>query len=266
MTHLQRANPFTAQVTALALGLASLTSLGCGSDIKQKQFTCPVGHVPRIVTVKQGSAATPTDAINEACSNWIKAADDGLIEDFEDDNSQVVTNGGRDGYWWVHHDPNGSTIEPDGFFPEEGGAAGDDYGMHIQGQTASSQGAYGSSLGLGFSKDGAYDASKYIGLRFKAKVAEDSTKSVRLKIADINTHKDGGVCTDCWNHFGKDITLSTEWEQYTVLFSELRQVPGWGQPRPSSVTVDELWGLDWTIGPGRKFDIWFDDVEFIVCQ
>jgi hypothetical protein len=51
-----------------------------------------------------------------------------------------------------------------------------------------------------------------------------------------------------------------------VLFSELRQVPGWGQPRPGAVKVDELWGLDWTIGPGRKFDIWFDDVEFIVCQ
>jgi endoglucanase len=249
------------------LVLVGLTTGACGTDIKQQKFSCPAGHVPRIVMVKQGSTATPTEAINEACPNWVKVADDGLIEDFEDDNSQVIKSAGRDGYWWMHHDPNGSTIEPDGFATEEGGAAGDDYAINIRGQTASSQGAYGSSLGVNFTASNtAYDASKYIGVRFKAKAAEDSTKSVRLKVADVNTHKDGGVCTDCWNHFGKDIKLSNEWDQYTVLFSELHQVPGWGQPRPSAVKTDELWGLDWTVGPGRKFDIWIDDVEFIVCQ
>lgn len=248
----------------LAFGFSA--SLACGSQVVHTQHQCPAGQVPRIVDVKPGSTGVPTDKITAACPNWIKSAEDGLIEDFEDDNTQLVKQGGRGGYWFLHTDPNGSTLEPGAFMPEAGGANGTGHAVHIWGETASSQGAYGSSLGANFLNEGPYDASKYVGVRFKAKIGEGTSRTVRFKLPDVNTHKDAGVCTDCWNHFGKDLSLTTEWEEYVVLFSDTTQVAGWGSPRPSGVAVDKLWGIDWTIGPGRKFDIWLDDVEFIECQ
>ena len=60
----------------------------------------------------------------------------------------------------------------------------------------------------------------------------ESTRKARFKIADINTHKDAGICKACWNHFGKDLTLTTEWKEYRVTFSGAEQEPGWGDPRP----------------------------------
>jgi endoglucanase len=244
----------------------TLAAAACGPDLSQVQKACPAGYVPRIVDVKQGATGVQKDSVYAACPNWIKSAEDGLIDDFEDDNTQMVKLDGRSGYWFTHTDPNGSTIEPETLTPEEGGASGKGHAVHIIGETASSQGAYGSTLGLNFKGSGTYDASKYVGIRFKAKIKEGTSRAVRFKIPDVNTHKDAGVCTDCWNHFGKDLTLSTEWEEYVVLFDDVHQNPGWGSPRPQHVAKDKLWGIDWTINPGRKFDLWIDDVEFITCQ
>lgn len=246
--------------------LAALAS-ACGTQTVQAQHSCPAGQVPRIVDLMQGVQGIPTAKINAICPNWIRRGDDGLIEDFEDDNSQTAKLDGRNGYWWMHSDPNGSTILPGSFMPEQNGASGTDRAIHIWGQTASSQAAYGSQLGLDFIDGGKlYDASKYIGIRFKARIKEGTSKTVRFNIPDVNTHKNAGVCTDCWNHFGRDISLATEWQEYAVLFDEVRQAPGWGSPRPSNVTSGQLWGINWAIGVGRNFDVWVDDVEFIQCQ
>ena len=73
-------------------------------------------------------------------------------------------------------------------------------------------------------------------------------------------------CNDRWNHFGKDITLSEEWAEYVIPFSELKQADGWGDPRPPSVTPEKLYNLDWSIGPGATFEIWIDDVKFHECK
>ena len=79
-----------------------------------------------------------------------------------------------------------------------------------------------------------YNASKYAGIAFKAKVGSpDSTRNVRLKIADVNTRKDAGICKTCWNHFGKDLAMTPEWKEYRVTFSGAAQAAGWGDPRPT---------------------------------
>jgi hypothetical protein len=111
-----------------------------------------------------------------------------------------------------------------------------------------------------------YDASKYAGVAFKAKVGPGSSSAVRLKIADVNTHKDAGVCTACWNHFGKDLTIGTEWKEYRVTFSGAAQEPGWGTPRPAALTPTKLVALNWGIGPGNSYDLWIDDVTFLECE
>ena len=116
---------------------------------------------------------------------------------------------------------------------------------------------------------GLYDASKYAGISFKARVDESSTRKVRFKIGDVNTHKDGNVCKDngCWNHFGKDLVLTPKWKEYTLLFTEAAQEEGWGSPRPSSVTPSKLISLDWTVKGGLgEFGVWLDDVTFLDCK
>ena len=179
----------------------------------------------------------------------------------------LTVTSGRDGYWWSAKDPKGSTLEMQ---VTEPGAAGSEMAMHMSGKTVPGKpedDSWGVLLGMNLVNQGLfYDASKYAGVAFKAKVGPDSTRAVRLKIADINTHKEAGVCTTCWNHFGKDLTLTTDWKEYRITFSSAEQEPAWGSPRPPAVTPSKLIALNWGIGPGNSYDLWIDDVTFLECE
>jgi hypothetical protein len=195
----------------------------------------------------------------------VRYADDGAVDD---GNNQVTKSGGRDGYWWSAADSNGSKIDMQ---TAEPGASGSEMAMHIAGTTVPGkpeEGSWGVQLGMNFANEGKlYDASKYAGIAFKAKVGPDSARQLRFKIADINTHKDGGICTKaCWNHFGKDLTLTTDWKEYRVTFSGAEQEPGWGDPRPAAVTPSKLFALNWQVGPGQSYDVWIDDVTMLDCE
>jgi endoglucanase len=213
------------------------------------------------------SAIVPGSAAGVQRCRSLRAADDGSLDDLEDGNNQVTKSSGRDGYWWSAHDPKGSTIEMQ---VTEPGFGGSEMAMHITGTTVPGKAeddAWGILLGMNFVTQGLfYDASKYAGVSFRAKVGPDSARSVRLKIADVNTHKEAGVCTTCWNHFGKDLTLTTEWKEYKVSFSSAQQEPGWGNPRPIAVTPSKLIALNWGIGPGQSYDLWLDDITFLECE
>jgi hypothetical protein len=210
-------------------------------------------------TVQQRAKLNP-------CKAGTKPADDGLMDDFEDGDRQLMKVAGREGYWWKHADPNGSKFSPDELTLEDAGAGSTGKALHAAGQTASTDGAYGVRVGVNFTAGGLYDASTYVGISFKAKVDANATKSLRFEIGDVNTHKDAGVCVDCWNHFGKDLQLTTEWKEYVILFADVTQQAGWGKPRPPSVSPDKLYAIDWSIGPGAIFGLWLDDVQLLTCK
>jgi hypothetical protein len=95
----------------LSVGL----SQGC-IDAPLKPCVEPHGsEAPMPAVAPVGSAALKTCPAPAAAS-------DGLIDDFEDGDSQLTVLAGRDGYWWQHHDPNGSTIAPEKFTPDAGGS------------------------------------------------------------------------------------------------------------------------------------------------
>jgi hypothetical protein len=242
----------TGTMTAVLL-VAGLLACGC-IGVSQKR------------TVAGAVGGTGTDV--KTCHAGTRVADDGLIDDFEDGNTQSNLEGGRDGYWWPKKDTFGSTLEPDPFAPSSGAADGSDMAMHAFGKTSSADGAWGAGFGVNFlSGSGFYDASKYAGFTFKAKAAPGTSTSVRFKIGDVNTHMDGHVCSKaCWNHFGKNLILTSEWKEYKVSFSEARQEPDWGDPRPESVTPSKLVSIDWSIGTGQTYDIWVDDLAFTQCK
>ena len=222
-----------------------------------------------------GAAPAPAAAVPAAaaplkrCENGTRAADDGSIDDFEDGNNLSLEQAGRGGYWYTTADTAGSSIAPQGDFkPSDGGAGGSKLAGRVSGKTAPEQAAWGAVFGVGLRRDNQlYDASKYAGVSFWAKVGAKSGKTFRFKVSDVNTHPAGKVCSDgCWNHFGSELTLSTEWKEYTIAFSDLKQEEYWGNPRPPSVTANQLVSLDWTVPRGQEFDLWIDDVKLVDCK
>jgi hypothetical protein len=213
----------------------------------------------------QGGGSIPVPKLRN-CPTGVVPAEDGLIDDFEDGNTKTAAKAGRGGYWWKSADPKGSAFDPDELRIVDGEADHPGKTLHMSGTTSSAPDAWGALFGANIAPEKTYDASKYVGISFRAKVGNDSSPSIRFKVGDINTHPDLGVCTSCWNHFGKDISLTTEWKEYKVLFNAMRQEPYWGAPRPDSITTTALYSFDFSIKPGQKFDIWVDDIQFLVCD
>ena len=203
---------------------------------------------------------------SKACPNGTRPAADGAVDDAEDGDGELTKLGGRDGYWFTSADTNGSTLEPSPFkMTDDGGAGGSKRAVRIHGQTSGTSGAWGVLIGANMVGTGAYDASPYAGVSFKAKVAAQSAKKVRFKVGDVNTHPDGGVCKSCWNHFGKDLSLSTEWQEYKISFADMAQEGGWGDT-VKAFTPGKILSINWSIGPGQNYDLWLDDLAFFECM
>jgi endoglucanase len=183
-----------------------------------------------------------------------------LIEDAEDNDSRVLVREGRGGYWYTSIDTEGSTIEPGGSFKMDGpGYGGSKHAAHMRGTMAPSGWSVYASMGFNLGDpSGAYDASKYSGVTFWAK----GPAHVRFKIPDAYTAPGGGNCKDCYNDFGVELALTSEWERYTVPFAWLAQQPGWGDPRPELAT-NAIYAIQWQFGTrGRDYDVWVDDIAF----
>ena len=203
------------------------------------------------------------------CPAGLRRADDGSIDDFEDGNTQVNLEGGREGYWWQAKDEKGSTIGPAPFSPSEGGGSGSEMSMHVTGTTVPgdpAQGVWGAEFGFNFLGKGPYDASKFVGIAFRARTSAGAGRSVRFNVGDINTHKDGNICETCWNHFGKVLALTPDWKEYRILFTDLRQEDGWGKPRPAAITPAKLMNSEFKFGPGQTIDFWLDDMYLLTCK
>jgi endoglucanase len=185
---------------------------------------------------------------------------DALIDDGEDGDNRIVVRQGRGGYWYTSIDATGSTMEPAGTFKMgQPGHAGSKHAAHMQGKMGTTGDSFWASIGFGFMDPPApYDASRYTGISFWAK----GPAHIRLKVPDAYTAPAGGHCQDCYNDFGIEIALTSNWERYSIPFAALAQQPNWGDPR-AEVTSSELFAVQWQFGTqGRAFDIWIDDVAF----
>jgi endoglucanase len=216
-----------------------------------------------------GCRVNPTSPDMENSAEGKACPPEAKIDDGEDGNNQVLIQDGRSGYVYTYVDPDGSTIDPAGgaqFNMTPGGANGSQFALHIGGQLSSANIVY-AAMGMNFTDPkGPYDASKYKGISFFAKKGPGSTGKVRIKFPDRNTDPDGGVCGACSNDFGMQLSLSEEWQKFTVPFSALRQESGWGNPRPRSVTAEALYAVQFQVSDkGRPFDIWIDDLAFTGC-
>jgi endoglucanase len=195
---------------------------------------------------------------------------DYTIDDCEDGTNQVKVQKGRNGYWYTFVDKVGSTISPPfgkTFIMSKGGPNGSMYTAQFLGKVSSTGDPLYAGMGFSFTNPkGQYDASAYSGLSFYAMVGPNTVKAVRLKVPDVATDPDGKVCTECFNDFGTDLTLTTEWKQYSIPFSDMAQMEGWGAPHPKGIDKSKLYGMQWQVNsPGADYDIWVDNVAFTGC-
>src|SRR6185437_15208657 len=121
------------------------------------------------------------------------------------------------------------------FASSDNAGDGSDGAMHVFGKTVSGDPtlAWGAGFGVNLRDQTAiYDGSRYAGITFKAKVGPGASNSVRFNVGDINTHPAGNLCTACWNHFGKNMILTTEWKEYKVTFTSCARSPTGARPVP----------------------------------
>jgi hypothetical protein len=105
-----------------------------------------------------------------------------------------------------------------------------------------------------------YAVTGYRGLRFFARAAAPT--AIRLNLIDLQTSPEGTLCgTRCNDHFGKDVTLTTEWQRFTVLWSELRQ-DGFGQAFMAPDLAKALY-FEFLVTRGITYDFFVDDMTLL---
>jgi hypothetical protein len=203
-----------------------------------------------------------------------------LIDDMEDGDAWVrsVAMPERNGVWDTANDmsPGGMQVPPPSMFkPIALGAdvpfPGDKYAAYTQGSGFNSYGAF-MNVSMrswpNYAATPTYDASGYVGLSFWAKLGRDGAPSVRVRFISADTDPRGGKCklagpVDqlCYNHFYKDVPLTTSWASYQIRFSDFVQGNS-GEIFPA-VDVAQMYGLEFYFLSGAKFEVWIDDLSFI---
>jgi endoglucanase len=255
---LQR-NRHVLTVTGLAL-LVSVT--GCLTDPEEPRF--PETELEPSTPVRR--EILPEPVVAKTCPGATRAARDGLIDDLEDGDARAAPVGNRSGYWWVAKADHALVTTPAGAFASsDGGALGSKKAVRFAGKT-DPRDQWGAAVGLNFLESGAfYDALRYAGVAFRIKASEPNV-NVRVKLPDVSSHPEGGVCTTgCWNSFGKDLVVGAEWQDVVVTWNELGQLPNWGDPRPPTITAGKIKNIEWAVSQGVDFDVFVDDVRFVEC-
>jgi len=214
-----------------------------------------------------GGGGAKSPVASAAVGPSLSECPQGIVDDLEDGNSQILPNEGRGGYWYSYSDSFGTTVTPeDEFVPSPGGANGSAKAAHISGKTGDRKNVW---AGMAFALSnprGPYDASKYKGISFWAKRGGKSTDLLYFRLPDVNTTPDGGVCKDCFNDFAANVKLTNVWKKYTFPFDGLKQEPGWGEPR-SHITPSKIYELQWQIKTRNvDFDVWIDDIKLVGCE
>ena len=210
-----------------------------------------------------------------------------LIDNFDD-----VTRGGpaTGGYfnfncgvgsWYVYGDPSpAATVVPPlssimPFTSSMPGNGGTGYAAHINGSGFAS---YGVGLGVNINSAGTTiktaDASAYSGFTFWAMgttAGSGVANTVRVAVPTpaSSDAANGGTCTAvtpsyCNGHWGKVITLTSVWAQYTVKWSELTldmNSVGGVAFTPSTI-IGFHWQVSGATAMPASMNVWIDDLAF----
>lgn len=242
------------------MNVRSLTTLAAALVGTSLTLGCKVNPAdPKMANTPDGSKCDSPEA---------------MIDDGDDNDNQTLVVANRGGYWYTFSDMDGTEVWPTAgakggtFEMSPGGAENTPYAARFKGKVSLAESPTQGGMGMNFvDPKGPYDASQYGGISFWAKAGPGSATTMRLKIPDKNTDPDGGVCSECFNDFGMDISLSQEWQHYVVRFKDLAQLPGWGMPKKFGIDKSRIYGIQFQVDQkGKDFDIWVDQLRFTGCS
>jgi endo-1,4-beta-D-glucanase Y len=259
-----------------------------GKTCQSGSCECPAGQIDCSGTCYEG----------DTCPDCPLSA--GMVSNFEDQSLYVADQAAEnwDGFWEYFNDgASTQTLEvvSTDVHPDSCG----EYALHTSGSGFNDWGA-----GIGFILRGTdtndpdeYDASKWTGIRFKARLGNSSTTPVRFNVSTPWTEKteSGGTCTGddggppedrCYNHVGRFLyDLGTSWKEYFFCFD--RDLYPMFLPSNLSNTQRETISSHilkvqfsfnrakdlpdlpdpdveyFEYDSGTPFDFWVDDVEFV---
>jgi hypothetical protein len=143
------------------------------------------------------------------------------IADFENGALETLQVGARGGTPWTVISTQAGitgTIEA----VEVPGRCGSQGAMRLAGTSDGTRAPIVRALLLAEKPDSQFlDATGYRGIRLWLRAVPAGR--VRIKIADGNTTRAGGVCTGCNNHFLRQIDVDGQLRPYVVLFAEMKQ-------------------------------------------
>lgn len=232
------------------------TDLDCGGD------TCgPCADARK--------CRTAADCESYLCSAGKCAADllishADVIDDFEDGDLSLPANparAGRVGNWYAFNDGTG-TEALDVFAIKRGSSSV--LGLRVKSKDFLS---WGSGVGADFDNSAsgqatklAYDASAYSAVTFWARAQSPTTLMVALP--DVDTDSAGNICSTCGHHYSHSVSVTMNWQRFTISFSDLALDPG-GIPAPTAFKPTALLGLQFRLPPSMSYEVSIDDVAFV---
>jgi Leucine-rich repeat (LRR) protein len=215
-----------------------------------------IGYDLWVDNVQFITATPPTAAVPPS---WSSA----LIDNFEQGDTQMILQGGRNGYWYVNADAN-STVCPlpgGNYVPSPAGdSVSPLYAAQLFGTVATGGFA---QLGTNFtSPQAAYNAGSYTGFTFYAKAGSGSTTTLTFGADDEYTIPSADICGvsySCYLNKGTVETLTNNWVQYTVPFTSMVDAADTAQP---VLDPTQLYDMNFSMNSPGAFDLWVDDVSF----
>ncbi len=203
-----------------------------------------------------GGKSTPTSTTSPSPASM-------MIDNLEDQNTQIIVQQGRNGYWYTYNDGTGGTLLPNPLAVTSGGANGTLYSMGINGSGFT---GYGAGLGFNFLASAPLDYNAqsygYTGVKFYA-LSTPAGQVVHFTIGtdETMTLANGGSCAvSCGDSYGASVTLTSAWAPYTFYTTQLSQ-QGWGAP----VALDwaKIINMQFQVPGGQPFNFQVDEIQFV---
>ncbi|HYQ43293.1 MAG TPA: carbohydrate binding domain-containing protein [Polyangiaceae bacterium] len=233
------------------------SDIDCGGVCSDAQG-CPVGARCNSAADCDSYICSATTA--KCLADIVVPAAGDVIDDFEDGDSLLPkpARGGRVGNWYTYGD--GTGIVSMAVVAIERGASSVK-GLRTTGKDFNN---WGSGVGVDLNNTGskaAYDASAFSGITFWARAA--SSTAFTVAFPDTDTDAAGGICTICAHDYYKTFTASTEWQRFTVKFSDLSLEPG-GAPAPvPAFKPSGLMSVLFRLSAGVTYEMEIDDIALI---
>ena len=239
------------------------------------------GVVPRSPDSRPADAPGSADApLVAACSASVTAmGNDGLIDDFQDNNTAVRMVDGRMGSWKVKQSLTAMTNAMDGnpTVVQVGGQGNPPRALRLQGMEPDAMGQYGAEAEVVLVADessGCYDASSYRGIQLSLKGLQGTSVFVMALTGSVRAQN---TPDQVGGHYRFQVNFTNSNQFQTVMIPWDSFMPGWGTTPGPKVDPKLVYGISIVTAPRPSagnggtpssigsFDFTVDNVRFIAA-